>query len=124
MITLEHQRAGSAFVTVERAAGDARYLRIIDDGFAVQHDGDSPSGQGDVVALPLARLGGGVDGGPEKTVEAAHAQAVGRLAEVVINLHLVSATQVNAAVALLDNVEFEVQLEVGEFLFADDVDAG
>src|SRR5205085_7945400 len=37
VIALEHQRAGRAFVAVERAAGDARYLGVVDDRLAVQH---------------------------------------------------------------------------------------
>src|SRR5262249_28812760 len=66
----------------------------------------------------------GVAGGPEKSVDAAHTQAVYGLPGVVLNLHFVPASQVDAAVALLDDVEFKMQFEVGELLLGDQIDAG
>src|SRR5882724_4957770 len=47
--------------------------------------------------------------------------ALGLHSEVVFDLHLVATTQIDAAVALLDHLEFNVQDEVGEFLLSNDV---
>src|SRR5689334_18699359 len=41
--------------------------------------------------------------------------------EVVFDLDLVAAAEVDAAVALLDHLEFDMQLEVGELLLGDNV---
>ena len=60
----------------------------------------------------------------QEAVDAADQVRVRLQAVVVLDLHLVAAAQVDAAVAALRVAELGVQLEVGELPLADQVDAG
>ncbi len=53
---LQVDRTRQAFVTIQRAAGDARNFLVIDDGLAILYYGDHASYQRDVEGLPLAGL--------------------------------------------------------------------
>src|SRR6476660_8663733 len=55
LAALQVDRAGHCLVAVERAAGETRNLLVVDDGRAVQHDGDLSADERDVVGLPDIR---------------------------------------------------------------------
>ncbi len=54
MVALEIDRAGFAFVAVERTAGDAGDLLVGDNGFTIHHDGHIAADEGDVERLPVS----------------------------------------------------------------------
>src|SRR5262245_31415407 len=123
VIALEHDRPRRPFGAVERAAGDPWYLFFVNHCLAVERDGKLASDQGDLVLLPLAGLFRRVHLRSEESVQPAHAVALRLLAVIVLDLRFIAAAQVNAAVALFDDLEFEAELEVLELLFSDDVNA-
>ena len=57
VIALEHNRPRRGFVAVERVTGDARDGFVINDGLAVEPDGDFAANQGDI----LSRTGQSMD---------------------------------------------------------------
>src|SRR5262245_19229401 len=123
VIALQHDRSWLPFGAVERASGDPRRLFFINHRLAVERDGQLASDQCDLVLLPLTGPLRRVHLRSEKSVQPAHAVALRRFAVIVFDLHFITAAQVNAAVALFDELEFEAELEVLELLFGDDVNA-
>src|SRR5262249_17819687 len=80
----------------------------------------------DVEGLPFARLLGGVDARRGMVVDAAAIavfQVLVFLAKAVENLHFVVTHEVDAGVAALGDVEFDVQLAVAVSGFTDEIDA-
>ena len=51
---LQIDRSGQAFVTIERTAGDAGNLSVIDHGLAVLYDRNVSAHKGYIKTLPLA----------------------------------------------------------------------
>src|SRR5262245_7237199 len=123
MIALQHDWPRRPFGAVERASGDSRYLFFVDQCLAIEDDSQLASDQCDFVLLPLARFLRRVHLRNQEAIDRAHASDLCRFAEVIEDLSLVAAAQVNAAVALFDELEFHRQLEILEFLLRDDVDA-
>src|SRR5262245_51005750 len=110
-------------VAVERATGNAGNLLTIDDGLPVQNNGHGAADQRDVIRLPLpcnARRGGRRRKEPIHRAETL-ARAFGL--SVVLDLHFVSAPQVNTAVGIRCAVELDVQPEVIERRVADEIRA-
>ncbi len=60
--------AGSFFVAVKRAAGDAGNFLIVNYGFSILHDCDLASYERDIETLPLARLARHFRRGSNETV--------------------------------------------------------
>ena len=96
--SLQVDRAGQRFVAVERAAGDARNLLIVDERRAVEHDRHAAADERDVIGSPRSGLAGHGRRRREETVDASHAAARAHPAPVVFHLHFVAAPQVDAAV--------------------------
>src|SRR5215510_15550117 len=107
VIALEHERPRRLFGAVERASGDPRYLFLVNHCLAVERDGPLASDQSDLVLLPLAGLLRRVHLRSEESVQPAHAVTLRLLAVIVLDLRFIAAAQVNAAVALFDDLEFE-----------------
>ena len=95
----------------------------VDDRRAVKHDRDAPADELDVERLPLAGRARRIDGRRDEAVDAAHAQRIERLAGVVLDLHLVAAAQIHAAVAAGRKPELGVQPKVAERRVRDEIDA-
>src|SRR5690606_21463230 len=79
--------------------------------------------QRDLERLPFAGRPHSVDGRREKSVQATHAQRVECKPVVVLDLHLVTAAQVNAAVAAGRETELRAQAKIAEVPIRDEVDA-
>src|SRR5688572_17591758 len=79
VIPLQHDRARRAFRAVQRTAGDAGDLRVVQDRGAVEHHGDAPADQRDVECLPFPRGPGRLRQGRHLPEDAAHAEVAGRL---------------------------------------------
>ena len=123
LAALQINRAGLAFVAVERAAGDARNLLVVDDGLAVQDHGDAPADESDVERLPHIRRTRLFRRGSEEPVHAAGVVA-GRLAlRLGFDLHFVASAQIDAAVGILAAIELHVQLEILELRVVDEFGA-
>src|SRR5262245_45964711 len=99
VVALEQDGARLFLVAVQGAAGDSGDGLPLDDWFAVENDGNLASNQGDVHGLPLVCRFRAIQARGEEAIDAANAVAVGFLPKIVLDLHFVSATQVNAAVA-------------------------
>src|SRR5438067_11008812 len=99
VIPLQEDGPRRALIAVEGAARDPGNLLPVDDALVVEVERERPPDERDVERLPLAGLLGGVDAGREEAVDAADLVAVGVAAEVVLDLHLVAAAEVDAAVA-------------------------
>src|SRR5829696_3575136 len=114
VVALQHDWPRLAFMAVERAAGDPGDWLVVYDRLAVQHDRDPAADERDVVRLWFSRLVGGVDIRVQQAVDASHPVRVHHLPRVILDLHLVSASQVDATVAARRERELGVQLEVRE----------
>src|SRR5208282_6505091 len=73
LAALEIDRPGEHFVTIQSPASDAGNFLLVDDGLAVLHNGDHPSNQSDVVALPFSGLSRLFRRGGQKTIDASGA---------------------------------------------------
>ena len=124
VVALKHDWAGRAFVAVERSAGDAGDDLAVDDLLAVKCDGDHPSDQAYLERLPLARFFRSVFDRRQKTVDTADVVTFRLFAEVIFDLHLIAATQVDSAIAAAGIAEIRTQFEVGELLLGQEVVAG
>ena len=108
-------RPRKTFMAIEGAAGDAGDFLVVDDGRTIQDDCDSAADQSNVVRLPLVRGAGGLRRRSEKTVNTAQAP-LGRIGDGVgFELDFIAAAQIDAAVALVRAVVFDMQLEILEF---------
>src|SRR5262249_50623077 len=123
VIALQHYRPGLALIAIERASGDSRDLCVVDDSHAVENQRHFAADQSYVQGLPFAGLLGGIARRRDEAVDAADSMALRFFSEVVLNLNLVTASQIDAAVTLVSHLELEVQLEVGELLLGDYVRA-
>src|SRR5262245_8138933 len=110
MVALEHDRTGGPFIAVERAAGDARNRLPVDDALAVEHDRHDATNERYVHLLPFAGFFCGIDRGRKEAVDAADIMRIRLQAVIVLNLNLVSPTQVDAAVASFGIAELGVKL--------------
>src|SRR5262249_54762379 len=120
---LRHYRPGLALIAIERASGDSRDLCVVDDSHAVENERHFAADQSYVEGLPFAGLLGGIARRRDEAVDAADSMALRFFSEVVLNLNLVTASQIDAAVTLVSHLELEVQLEVGGLLLGDYVRA-
>src|SRR5690348_16353333 len=114
VVPLEQDRPRLPLLAINRPAGDAGDRLPVDHPLAVEDDGHHPPDQGDLERLPLARFLGRIDRRGEEAVHAADLVAVRLLAKIVLDLHLVPAAQVDAAVAPLRVAELGGQLEIGQ----------
>jgi len=124
VVALDQERARFFFVAVERAAGDARDGLTFDNGFAIENDVNDAANEGDFEGLPFAGFFGGVNAWSEVAINAADEVAFGFEAEIIFDLHFVTAAQVNAAVGVFRVAEFGAQFEIGEFAFGEEIVAG
>src|SRR5262245_46483561 len=106
MVALQHDWPRRPFGAVERASGDPRYLFFVDQRLAIEDDCQLASDQGDFVLLPLAGLLRRVQLRNQEAIDRTHSRDLRRFAEVIEDLRLVAAPQVNSAVALFDEFEF------------------
>ena len=91
--------------------------------FAVAEDGDSATDEGDVKRGPLAEIEGGGGGRGIVAVDGTHFM-VGEFAALGADLDFVAAAEVNAAVAVVRAVDFDVEFEVLELFEGFDVGGG
>src|SRR5258707_379360 len=94
---LQIDRPGQAFVTIERTAGDARNLFVIDHGLAVLHDGDVSAYKSYIKALPLTGLARQLRRRRDETVHTAGVMAGWLINRVGFYLHFIAATQIDSA---------------------------
>src|SRR5579883_3266043 len=115
VIALNVDRPRLGFVAVERAAGDAGDLLVIDRLHAVPHDRDAPPDQRDIEAFPRSRLARQRDRGREKAVDCADGvKPVVFVDGLVFYLDFVPPAQIDAAVAVRRAIVLDVQLEIVE----------
>src|SRR5207248_6265134 len=98
MIPLQHDRSRRSLIAIESAPRDPGDGLAVNDSLAVEDDGQDAADKHDIKRLPLARSFRRIDAGGQKAVDAADLVAVGFIAVVVLDLDLVAAAQVNAAV--------------------------
>src|SRR6266568_3014887 len=112
VIALQHDRPRLLLIAVERPARDPGNGGATNHLMSVEHDGDDPPDQRDVVGLPLAGALRGILVGNQKPVE--RAEAAGRHVAPgrILDLRLITPTQIHAAVAARRIAKLEVQLEV------------
>ena len=53
MVSLEINRTRFPFFTIQCAAGNTRNLSVTDYRFAIRHNGQHPTNQGDIITLPF-----------------------------------------------------------------------
>ena len=123
MVTLDVERARLAFVAIQCTAGNAGDFLIADHRFAVGNECEHSAYQCDVECIPLAGFFSYHFAGRDEAVNSAHLVECRLHAFAVCNLHFITATQVDAAVAAFRNAEFDMQLEVTELLICNQVRA-
>src|SRR5690349_8657869 len=124
MVALQIDRSGSALVTIQRATRRTGNDLIGNHGSAVEDDSYASADEGDVVRLPLAGRVRRALVRRQKTIHSSNfVGARNGTSFAVLDLHLVSAAEVNAAVAPLRIAELDVQLEVGELRVTHDIPA-
>src|SRR5712691_8901456 len=124
MIPLQHDRPHLLFIAIERATRGPRNVRPANHLFAVQDHRHHPADQRDVVGLPLAGALRRILSGNQKPVdraEAARGLPAAHGHDRVLDLRLVAAPQIDAAVAVLGIAELEVQLEVAKHRVAHEI---
>ena len=114
LTTLQVDRAGQAFMTIERAACNPWNLLFIDYGLTILHDRNGAAHERDVKGLPLVGLARQLRCGFEESVNSAGVVAGRLLHRLGFYLHFIAAAQINSAVRVLPDVEFDVQLEIFE----------
>jgi len=114
VVTLEEEGAGFGFVAIESAAGGAGDFDVVVIDLAVAEDGDATADEGDVEAGPLAEVEV-VGRGRVVAVDRAHF-VVREFAAFGAHLDFVAAAEIDAGVAVVGAVDFDVELEVLEFL--------
>src|SRR4029078_12786615 len=124
MISLDHDRTGISFLTVDGAPGDAWYFLVTDNGFSVNGQCDQSAYQFNVIGLPLACVAGHHVRRWKKTVDGAEQVSAGILSFAVYDLNFIAAPKIDAAVASFRIAEFNMQFEVGEFLVCGDIGSG
>src|SRR5579862_8431235 len=125
MIALEVDRSRVALVAVDRAAGHARDLLVVYRGDAVEDHGRPAPNERDVVGLPV-RPEGRLRGRACHAVNAARksegvlkARSSGRPGAVMRRirrgyLRFIAPPEIDPAVLVGRDVEFDVQLEIAE----------
>src|SRR5262245_35631479 len=111
VIALNHNRPRLALIAVKRAAGDAFDHDVVMNLLAVEDDSQAVADYCRFHGLPLACRETGVDRRFDPAVEGHVAVNVGRFTGVVQHLQLVTPAQVDAAVALLFDLVFALNLE-------------
>ena len=121
VVPLQHDGPRRSLVAVDRPARDAGNLALGDDAPAVELHGHDAADQGDIECLPLARLTPRVPRGRQEPVNPADVieRRLGGIA--VLDLRLVAAAEVDAAVAAFRQAELGVEREVVEALRGDEV---
>src|SRR5512145_1478333 len=100
MIALQHDRPRRPFLTIERAARRPRNLLLAQDRLAVEHYRHPPADERDVDRLPLARALRGVLIRDQESVDRSEAaRGFGAAHDGVLDLHLVTPAEIDAAVA-------------------------
>jgi hypothetical protein len=123
VVPLDHERTGFTFVAVERSPRDAGNHLAVDRLFTIEDDGNPPADKRDLHRLPFTRRLRGIGDGVDESINTADAVAVGLLAGAVLDLHFITAAEVEAAVAAFRESELGEELEVIERLFGDEVGA-
>src|SRR6516225_347486 len=113
--SLQIDRPWQAFLTIERAAGDARDFLMIDNRLAVLHYGDPSSDQGNVKGLPLVRLADRLRARSQKSINPTGALIWRLPARIGFDLHFIAPPQVHPAVGIWSAVKFHMQLEIAKF---------
>src|SRR5712691_1962402 len=116
VVALEHDGAGLSDLVIQSAAGGVREGGVVDDVHSVQHHGRLVALDPGVYRLPLAGGLGRIGTGGHQAIDRAVDVAFGRLAVVVLDLDLVAAAQVDAAVAAGRVHVFVVDVKVLELL--------
>src|ERR1035437_7381515 len=115
VIALYVERAGFAFVGIERPARGAGDLLVVDGLDAVANHRQPTAHQRDVEALPLARRARQIHGRREHAVDRPDAvKLVVGVDLLVFHLDFVAAAQKNPAIAIVRAVVFDVQFEIVE----------
>src|ERR1035437_7048623 len=115
VIALYVEGAGFAFVGIERAARGAGDLLVIDSLDAVANHRQPTAHQSDVEAFPLARRARQLHRRREHAVDTPDAvKLVVGVHLLVLHLDFVAAAQIDAAIAVIGAVEFDVQFEIVE----------
>src|SRR5204863_6903625 len=112
VIALQHDRPRLPFIAVERPARDPGNGGATNHLMSVEHDGDDPPDQRDVVGLPLAGALRGILVGNQKPVDRAEAAGRRLAPGRILDLRLIAPAQIHAAVAARRIAKLEVQLEV------------
>src|ERR1035437_9290241 len=108
VIALYVERAGFAFVGIERAARGAGDLLVIDSLDAVANHRQPTAHQSDVEAFPLARRARQLPRRREHAVDTPDAvKLVVGVHLLVLHLDLVAAAQIDAAIAVIGAVRSE-----------------
>ena len=123
VVALEEEGAGFGFVAIEGAAGGTGDFDVVVVHFAIAEDGDVAADEGDVKRGPLAEVEGGGGGRGVVAVDGAHF-VVGEFAAFGADLDFVAAAEVDAAVAVVGAVDFDVEFEVLELFDGFDVGGG
>src|SRR5262245_33706579 len=119
VISLDHDRPRLALIAVERAAGDAVDHDVVMNLLAVEDDCQAVADDGGFHGLPLALWETGVDRRFDSAVESHVSVNVGRFTGVIQHLQLVTPAQEDAAVALLFDLVFALNLEIIEAVARD-----
>src|SRR5579872_4421387 len=112
VVALDVEGPGLAFVGIDRTAGDAFDLALIDLLDAIAPLAHGAAHQGEVKAFPLSRCTGGRGHRSDTTVDGADA-AFGRIG-FVVDLHFIATSEIKAAIAAVWTVHFEMDFEVVE----------
>ncbi len=123
VVALEEEGAGFGFVAIEGAAGGSGDFDVVVVHFAVAEDGDAATDEGDIEGRPFAEVDGRVGGRGVVAVDGAHFM-VGEFAAFGADLDFVAAAEVDAAVAVVGAVDFNVEFEVLELFDGFDVGGG
>ena len=123
MVALEEEGAGFGFVAIEGSAGGSGNFDVVVVHFAVAEDGDVATDEGDVEGGPLAEVEGGGGGWGVVAVDGTHFM-VGEFTAFGADLNFVAAAEVDAAVAVVGAVDFDVEFEVLELFGRFDVGGG
>lgn len=121
MISLQHEGTRLCLPTVQRATCDAGNLNVIDDQLIIKYNRYFPAQKSDIAGIPLAGRFDRHHIWDQETVHASRPQAARLLAVIILNLNLIPAAQIDAAIAAFQEMILKMQLEISELLPGDQI---
>src|SRR5689334_2625774 len=110
MVALYVERVRFRFMAVERTAGNAGNLLVVDGGDTVSDHCHMPADQSDIKYFPLPRLLRKVHRRSNESIDGAH--AVQLVILLIGHLHFITTPLIDSAVSLVRAVIFNVQFVV------------